>query len=52
MLSYLPIFLAAENFVIAAAAAQPNQTIYTPINISPHHVRSIIDHFSAISCQI
>jgi hypothetical protein len=52
MLSYLPIFLVAENLMIAAVAAQPNQTRYTPVNMSPHHVRSIIDHFLAISGPI
>jgi hypothetical protein len=31
--SYLPIFLAAENIMIAVVAAQPNQTEYTPTNM-------------------
>jgi hypothetical protein len=52
ILSYLPIFLAAENLKIAAVATQPNQNAYTPTNMSPHHARSIIDHFLIISGPI
>jgi hypothetical protein len=52
ILYYLPIFLAAENLKIAAVATQPNQTGYTPTDMSPHHARSIIDHFLTISTPI
>jgi hypothetical protein len=53
ILSYLPnIFLAAENLKISAVATQPNQTGYTPTNMSPHHAGSIIDHFLTISTPI